>query len=211
VSVKGRAMLLPPASREPPRLDGQVDYAACLCISAVRSSSEGLAQQRRPLGRAPPGLRAFPGHRWALGALPPRTTERIGRCHVARMSQEPAECAGTGRDDTGRGGISTPNHSGRLRGKGAILLKVSHRPARVRFPPPPARARQRGPSTFLATPSFTAGITPGPFDLGCGTLGLTKRRASRWCPACSSASGSTGRLLACSFLGALPLEDPLRS
>ena len=37
----------------------------------------------------------------------------------------------------GRGGISTPKHSGRLRGKGAILLGVSHRPARVRFPPPP--------------------------------------------------------------------------
>jgi hypothetical protein len=60
--------------------------------------------------------------------------------HVARMSQEPAERAGTGRDDTGRGGISTPKQSGRSRGKGAILLRVSHHPARVRFPPPHSRS-----------------------------------------------------------------------
>ena len=59
--------------------------------------------------------------------------------HVASMSREPAERVGTGRDDTGRGGIATPKHSGRLRGKGAILLEVSHRPARVRFPPPPLK------------------------------------------------------------------------
>ncbi len=44
---------------------------------------------------------------------------------------------GLEQDETGRGGIPTPKHSGRLRGKGAILLEVSHRPARVRFPPPP--------------------------------------------------------------------------
>jgi len=63
--------------------------------------------------------------------------------HVARMSQEPAERTGTGRDETGRGGITTPNHSGRLRGKGAILLEVSHRPERVRFPLPPSREAQQ--------------------------------------------------------------------
>jgi hypothetical protein len=33
----------------------------------------------------------------------------------------------------GRGGITTPNHFGRLQGKGAILLRVSHRPAWIRF------------------------------------------------------------------------------
>jgi hypothetical protein len=49
----------------------------------------------------------------------------------------PAERDGTARDDTGRGGIPTPKYSGRLRSKGAILLEVSHRPARVQFPPPP--------------------------------------------------------------------------
>ncbi len=60
------------------------------------------------------------------------------------MSQERAERAGTGRDETGRGGITTPNHSGRLRGKGAILLEVSHRPVRVRFPPPPIEVARYG-------------------------------------------------------------------
>jgi hypothetical protein len=62
---------------------------------------------------------------------------------VACMSQDPAERAGTGRDDTGRSGITTPNHSGRLQGKGAILLEVSHRPAWVRFPPPPRKGVAR--------------------------------------------------------------------
>jgi DNA-binding HxlR family transcriptional regulator len=51
--------------------------------------------------------------------------------HVARMSQERAERSGTGRDETGRGGIPTPMHSGRLQGKGANLLEVSQRPKRV--------------------------------------------------------------------------------
>ncbi len=76
--------------------------------------------------------------------------------HVARMSQEPAECVGTGRDDMGRGGITTPSHSGRLRGKGAILLEVSHRPARVRFPPPPhSEAQQsRGVAGLFLCPRF---------------------------------------------------------
>ncbi len=59
------------------------------------------------------------------------------------MSQERAEWAGTGRDRRGRGGMTTPKHSGRLRGKGAILLGVSHRPARVRFPPPPHSEAQQ--------------------------------------------------------------------
>ena len=66
--------------------------------------------------------------------------------HVARMSQEPAERSGTGRDETGCGGIPTPKHSERLRGKGVILLGVSHRSARVRFPPPPLK-----PAAFLHT------------------------------------------------------------
>ena len=71
----------------------------------------------------------------ALATLPSAQHVR----HVARMSQEPAERAGTKRDETGRGGMTTSKHSGRLRGKGAILLGVSHRPAWVRFPPPPIR------------------------------------------------------------------------
>src|SRR5262249_46181295 len=66
-------------------------------------------------------------------------------CHVARMSQEPVECAGTERDNMGLGGITTPSHSGRLRGKGAILLEVSHRPARGRFPPPPSPEAPQSP------------------------------------------------------------------
>ena len=65
------------------------------------------------------------------------------------MSQEPAEWTGTGRDRRGRGGISTPKHSGRLRGKGAILLGVSHRPARVRFPPLPIEVARRLESNSL--------------------------------------------------------------
>jgi len=85
---------------------------------------------------------------WMGGSLP--EARRVGLAlrwfgfrHVARMSQEPAEYAGTGRDETGRGGIPTPKHSGRLRGKGAILLEVSHRPARVRFPPlPPSKSKR---------------------------------------------------------------------
>ena len=42
-------------------------------------------------------------------------------------------------DRTRRHGTRRDNDSKsfrRLRGKGAILLEVSHRPARVRFPPP---------------------------------------------------------------------------
>ncbi|AKJ03986.1 putative membrane protein [Archangium gephyra] len=42
-----------------------------------------------------------------------------------------------------RGQISAPKHSRRLRGKGAILLGVSHRPARVRFPPSPIEVSRR--------------------------------------------------------------------
>ncbi len=67
-------------------------------------------------------------------------------CRVARMSQEPAEWPGTGRDSRGCGGITTPKHCGRLRGKGTILLGVSHRPARVRFPPPPPSTRAGAPA-----------------------------------------------------------------
>ncbi|HEX8538945.1 MAG TPA: DUF2243 domain-containing protein [Cystobacter sp.] len=70
------------------------------------------------------------------------------------MSQEPAERAGTGRDDTGRGGIPTPKHSGRLQGKGAILLGISHRPARVRFPPPPLKVTRRSEPSLLSSRSI---------------------------------------------------------
>jgi hypothetical protein len=57
---------------------------------------------------------------------------------------------GTGRDYRGRGGIPTPKHSGRLRGKGANLLEVSHRPARLRFPPLPTQE----PSPFPGVLGF---------------------------------------------------------
>ena len=42
-----------------------------------------------------------------------------------------------GRDDTGRGGITTPGHSGRLRGKGAILLGSLAPPGAGSIPAPP--------------------------------------------------------------------------
>jgi len=41
--------------------------------------------------------------------------------------------------------MTTPNYSGQLRGKGAILLGVSHRPAWVRFPPPPHKSTLLSP------------------------------------------------------------------
>ncbi len=43
--------------------------------------------------------------------------------------------------------MTTPKHSGRLRGRGAILPGVSHRPARVRFAPPPMKATRRSESS----------------------------------------------------------------
>jgi len=69
--------------------------------------------------------------------------------HVCRRSVR----NGMGRDETGRGGITTPKHSGRLRGKGTILLEVSHRPAWVRFPPLPIEALS--PSAFGAAPAWS--------------------------------------------------------
>src|SRR6218665_745889 len=86
------------------------------------------------------------------------------------MSQEPAERAGTGWDDTGRGGILPSNGSGRLRGKGAILLGVSHRPARVRFPPPPLEvARPRPPSGQSAEFEGISGPGLGPLPVAAAT------------------------------------------
>ncbi len=70
--------------------------------------------------------------------------QRHRRTHVACMPHKPAEWPGTGRDSEGRGGTPTLNRSGRLQGKGEILLGVSYRPAWVRFPPPPL---ERNPPT----------------------------------------------------------------
>jgi hypothetical protein len=64
-----------------------------------------------------------PGHAPRAPALATRPSAHHVR-HVARMSQEPAECAGTGRDETGRGGITTPSHSGRLLITGSLAGSV---------------------------------------------------------------------------------------
>jgi hypothetical protein len=103
----------------------------CLLFRLVRLGSLQVKTLLRLVGFLLQGR--APGNEHAP-APPPHSN---GRRHVARMSQEPAEWDGTGRNEPGCGGITTSGHSERLRGKGAILLEVSHRPARVRFQPPP--------------------------------------------------------------------------
>ena len=61
---------------------------------------------------------------------------------VARMSQEPAECVGTGWDDTGLGGISRMSPNWRL-----ARPSSERRPRRaLRTPDPSWTTRMRGPA-----------------------------------------------------------------